>query len=53
MDTNKRLLLQKHQQDIIDDLEVAYIYDELFTKHVISAEEFDHILSLVSIILAH
>ncbi|KAJ8716732.1 hypothetical protein PYW07_003359 [Mythimna separata] len=48
MDANKRLLLQKHQQDIIDDLEVAYIYDELFTKHVISAEEFDHILSLTS-----
>lgn len=49
MDINKKLLLQKHQQDIIDDLEVEYIYDELFTKRVISSEEFDRILKLVSI----
>uniref|UniRef100_A0A2A4JWY0 CARD domain-containing protein n=1 Tax=Heliothis virescens TaxID=7102 RepID=A0A2A4JWY0_HELVI len=48
MDLNKRLLLQKHQQAIIDDLDVVYIYDELFTKNVISAEEFQHILNVNS-----
>lgn len=44
----KRQLLQKYQQDIIDDLDVAYIYDELFAKHVISAEEYNLIRSIVS-----
>lgn len=48
MDMYKRQLLQKYQQDIIDDLDVAYIYDELFAKHVISAEEYNLIRSIVS-----
>ncbi|XP_050563210.1 apoptotic protease-activating factor 1 [Spodoptera frugiperda] len=46
MDMYKRQLLQKYQQDIIDDLDVAYIYDELFAKHVISAEEYNLIRSI-------
>lgn len=49
MDNNKRQLLERHQQDIIKDLDVDYIYDELFQKHVISAEDFDHIFQIVSI----
>nr|QQK86043.1 apoptotic protease-activating factor 1 [Spodoptera litura] len=48
MDKHKRLLLQKYQQDIIDDLDVAYVYDELFAKHVISAEEVDRMFSLTT-----
>ena len=51
MDANKKQLLQKHQQDIIDDLEVNYIYDQLFEKRVISGDEFEHIRNLVSIVL--
>lgn len=49
MDVKHRMLLQHHQQDIIKDLDVNYILDELYTKNVISPEEFDHIFSLVSL----
>ncbi|CAH0586879.1 unnamed protein product [Chrysodeixis includens] len=48
MDNNKRMLLQRYQQDIINDLDVNYIVDELYTKHAISSEEVEHIFRLPS-----
>lgn len=47
MDIKKRMLLQHHMQDIVKDLDVNHILDELFTKNVISNEDFDHIYNLV------
>lgn len=52
MDLKKKQLLQRYQQDIINDLDVTYILDELFTKNAISPEDFDHIYKLVSILLS-
>ncbi|XP_032516465.2 uncharacterized protein LOC116769470 [Danaus plexippus] len=46
MDIKKRMLLQHHMQDIVKDLDVNHILDELFTKNVISNEDFDHIYNL-------
>ncbi|XP_026319297.1 apoptotic protease-activating factor 1-like isoform X3 [Hyposmocoma kahamanoa] len=46
MDIKSRILLQRHQQDIIEDLDVTYILDELFTKNAISTADFDHIYTL-------
>ncbi|CAB3226675.1 unnamed protein product [Arctia plantaginis] len=46
MDIKKKQLLQQHQQAIIHDLDVSYIVDALFTKNVISSEDFDRIAKL-------
>lgn len=49
MDIKSKILLQRHQQAIIDDLDVTYILDELFTKNAISTADFGHIYTLVRI----
>ncbi|CAH2084622.1 unnamed protein product [Euphydryas editha] len=46
MDIKNQKLLQHHQHAIVKDLDVMYILDELFTKNVISTEDFDHIFNL-------
>lgn len=50
MDIKSKILLQRHQQAIIEDLDVTYILDELFTKNAISTADFDHIYTLVRIL---
>lgn len=50
MDANKKLLLLKHKQDIINDLEVPYIGDQLLDKKVISFDEYGDLNNLVSIV---
>ncbi|CAG4930592.1 unnamed protein product [Colias eurytheme] len=46
MDIRNRMLLQQHQQLIVNDLDVRYILDELFSKQAISHKDFDHIYQL-------
>ncbi|XP_072932830.1 uncharacterized protein Dark isoform X2 [Epargyreus clarus] len=46
MDNKRRTLLQRNRQALCNDLDVKYILDELFTKSVISNDEFDQIYSL-------
>ncbi|XP_049872371.1 uncharacterized protein LOC126371179 [Pectinophora gossypiella] len=46
MDVKYRMLLLQHQHDIIQDLDVSYILDELYTKNAITHDDFDHIFSL-------
>ncbi|KAG6447446.1 hypothetical protein O3G_MSEX004970 [Manduca sexta] len=48
MDPLFKKLLQQHQHDIINDLDVRYVIDELFSKEVLSQEDFEDITNLKS-----
>ncbi|KAJ2951192.1 hypothetical protein O0L34_g5583 [Tuta absoluta] len=46
MDNRKRTLLLRHQNSLLQDLDVNFIIDDLFTRNAISNEDFDHIFTL-------
>lgn len=48
MDSRKRKLLQTHQKAIVQDLDPAYIVDDLYTNKAISNDDLERIFNIVS-----